>query len=253
MNIRLLRISTSLFLLLDAVLLSPDLSLVVGPSAIVASPVSSPYRILIEAMGSQTIIFHWAIHISLILISLFSTPVFLVDLFLWISTALFASAWNLNIYGLHFYILFSLFLVVSSRFLEMSELRTYGKILFALTYFNSGFSKLMTPEWRSGDALHLIFSSPELGGYPVIERFWWVIPSWSLMIIQLTYPVTSFFRKWRIPLLVLVSLSHFLIAFTMEFIIFSIYLMILNFIFLEQKIPENFSALSPSRKGPEEA
>lgn len=242
-----------MFLLLDSLLLTPDLSLVVGPSSLVASPSASAHRFLLEGLGTYASHFHWALHLGLILTALFSTPLFVIDLFIWLSTVLFASAWNLNIYGLHFYILFSLFLIVSSRFLEAGEVKKYGKILFALTYFNSGFSKILTPEWRSGEALQLIFSSPELGGFPLLDKFWWLIPGWFIMIIQLTYPVTSFLRGKRRLLLILIGISHFFIAVTMEFFLFSLYLIVLNFIFLEQKIPECFSGIWPSKRAPRQA
>lgn len=73
----------------------------------------------------------------------------------------------------------------------------YLTVQLILSYFQSGWVKVVNPEWRSGRALQQVFG---LSAYPVSEsvRLWAGRPqvllamSWSVMIFELLFPLALF-------------------------------------------------------------
>lgn len=73
----------------------------------------------------------------------------------------------------------------------------YLTIQLVLSYFISGWVKVVNPEWRSGQALSDVF---QFSAYPVSEslRAWAESPrllfyvSWSVMLFELVFPIALF-------------------------------------------------------------
>ncbi len=89
----------------------------------------------------------------------------------------------------------------------------YLAIQLTLSYFQSGWVKVVNPEWRSGRALQQVFA---LSAYPVSEnvRLWVERPqvlgvmSWSVMIFELLFPLALLNKTSLIIALVIATLFH---------------------------------------------
>lgn len=241
MNFELLRRFTFSFMLLELCFLLPDLDYVFGALALVPVNPGSPYGLFLNSLsgiglGRHTaVLLHWAMLMGLLLPGLFGKARMFSDVVAWLLVALWIGAWNLGVYGVHFYFVFCCLIFVFSHFTDGRSLSFGAKILFGLTYFNTGISKILTPEWRSGEALDVLLRSPELGNFPQLHLgVCWVIISWFIILIQLTYPLTSFLPRARRPLFFLVTATHLVAAVTVDLLLFSFFLVGLNYIFLEQ-------------------
>ncbi len=89
----------------------------------------------------------------------------------------------------------------------------YLAIQLTLSYFQSGWVKVVNPEWRSGRALQQVF---ELSAYPVSEnvRLWAGRPqvlramSWSVMVFELLFPLVLLNQTLLIVALGIAALFH---------------------------------------------
>ena len=89
----------------------------------------------------------------------------------------------------------------------------YLAVQLILSYFQSGWVKVVNPEWRSGRALQQVFA---LSAYPVSEnvRLWAGRPqvllamSWSVMIFELLFPLALFNQTVLIVALGIAALFH---------------------------------------------
>ncbi|HEY0894427.1 MAG TPA: HTTM domain-containing protein [Cellvibrio sp.] len=89
----------------------------------------------------------------------------------------------------------------------------YLAVQLILSYFQSGWVKVVNPEWRSGRALQQVFA---LSAYPVSEnvRLWagrpqvLLVMSWSVMIFELLFPLALFNKTLLIVALGIAALFH---------------------------------------------
>lgn len=90
----------------------------------------------------------------------------------------------------------------------------YLALQLVLSYFISGWVKIINPEWRSGLALQDVF---RFSAYPASEtlRKWADWPrilfaaSWSVMLFELLFPLTLFTQGTLIAGLVVAAVFHF--------------------------------------------
>ena len=89
----------------------------------------------------------------------------------------------------------------------------YLAVQLTLSYFQSGWVKVVNPEWRSGRALQQVFA---LSAYPVSEnvRLWAGRPqvlramSWSVMVFELLFPLALLDQTLLIVALGTAALFH---------------------------------------------
>lgn len=89
----------------------------------------------------------------------------------------------------------------------------YLAVQLILSYFQSGWVKVVNPEWRSGRALQQVFA---LSAYAVSEnvRLWAGRPqvllamSWSVMVFELLFPLALFNQTLLIVALSIAALFH---------------------------------------------
>ncbi len=89
----------------------------------------------------------------------------------------------------------------------------YLAVQLVLSYFQSGWVKVVNPEWRSGRALQQVFA---LSAYPVSEhvRLWAGRPqvllalSWSVMVFELLFPLALLNQTLLIVALGIAALFH---------------------------------------------
>ncbi len=90
----------------------------------------------------------------------------------------------------------------------------YLALQLVLSYFISGWVKVVNPEWRSGRALQDVF---QFSAYPVSEslRGWAQRPillgamSWAVMLFELVFPLTLLTQTTLIIGLVIAATFHF--------------------------------------------
>ncbi|TKC12409.1 hypothetical protein FA048_01975 [Pedobacter polaris] len=114
----------------------------------------------------------------------------------------------------------------------------YRKILqlhLCLIYVSSGFVKLTGMDWRSGEAIwqaihqirHNILLDVNydvIGNYPVLA----ILFSWSVLLIELFYPLLVFKSNIRNYGLILICLLHIGIAVSLGLYYFSLLMIIIN-------------------------
>lgn len=90
----------------------------------------------------------------------------------------------------------------------------YLAIQLTLSYFQSGWVKVVNPDWRSGRALQQVFA---VSAYPVSEnvRLWaqrpqlMLVMSWAVMVFELLFPLALFNQTWLMVALAIAALFHF--------------------------------------------
>lgn len=90
----------------------------------------------------------------------------------------------------------------------------YLALQLILSYFISGWVKIVNPEWRNGRALRDVF---QFSAYPVSEslRQWSASPqllflmSWGVMLVELLFPFSLFSKMSLIGVLVVTASFHF--------------------------------------------
>lgn len=90
----------------------------------------------------------------------------------------------------------------------------YLAVQLVLSYFQSGWVKMVNPEWRNGHALQQVFA---LSAYPVSEnvRSWarhsqvLQVMSWSVMVFELLFPLALMNQPLLLVALGVAALFHF--------------------------------------------
>lgn len=90
----------------------------------------------------------------------------------------------------------------------------YLALQLVLSYFISGWVKIVNPEWRKGSALQDVF---QFSAYPVSEslRGWTKHPrvlftmSWAVMLFELLFPFSLFTQPTLILALIIAATFHF--------------------------------------------
>lgn len=90
----------------------------------------------------------------------------------------------------------------------------YLALQLVLSYFISGWVKVVNPEWRSGQALQDVF---RYSAYPVSDslRKWadWprllLVMSWAVIVFELVFPLTLFTRTSLVVGLIIAATFHF--------------------------------------------
>lgn len=90
----------------------------------------------------------------------------------------------------------------------------YLALQLVLSYFISGWVKIVNPEWRKGQALQDVF---RYSAYPVSEslRDWanWprllLIASWAVMVFELVFPLALLQQETLIAALIIAAAFHF--------------------------------------------
>jgi hypothetical protein len=89
----------------------------------------------------------------------------------------------------------------------------YLAVQLMLSYFQSGWVKVVNPQWRNGSALQQVFA---LSAYPVSERvrLWaqrprvlWVM-SWAIIVFELLFPLALLNQTILIVALCIAALFH---------------------------------------------
>ena len=89
----------------------------------------------------------------------------------------------------------------------------YLALQLILSYFVSGYVKILNPEWRSGQALRDVFL---FSAYPVSEgmrdwaerpRLLWVM-SWAVILFEILFPIAFFLGDALILALIVAALFH---------------------------------------------
>lgn len=89
----------------------------------------------------------------------------------------------------------------------------YLAVQLMLSYFQSGWVKVVNPQWRNGTALQQVFA---LSAYPVSERvrLWaqrprvlWIM-SWAIIIFELLFPLALLNQTALIIALLIAALFH---------------------------------------------
>lgn len=116
-------------------------------------------------------------------------------------------------------ILFCLTLAHNLPVMQWQELALgYLALQLILSYFISGYVKVINPEWRSGQALHDVFS---FSAYPASEaiRSFAHRPkllqaaSWAVIIFELSFPFALLLPTTLIVALILAATFHLANAF----------------------------------------
>lgn len=151
-----------------------------------------------------------------------------------------------TLYGVHRYIEISLMLIVFAAITaDETVIWRWGKIFLCLTYFNTGWVKLMSPFWRNGDVIWTIHSyyfytkwgfMTTASLVPFVPVF--MLMSFVVILSQLMSPVLLFKPRWS-PAWILVDCSiHLISAVMLKLYVFSGFLIFLNLAFL-WSLPKN--------------
>ncbi len=156
----------------------------------------------------------------------------------WIFLNIWLSSHNISIDGSHSIMaVFLLILCVSKLLDDPALFFRWGKIFLCLIYFNTGYSKLMDSQWRSGELLWNL-SSAILTKYSVLSTAYLsplfpflFILGWFVIISQLLTATILFKPKLRSFFCVSEILIHVGIIFVMKFYLFSLLMILLNITF----------------------
>lgn len=110
-----------------------------------------------------------------------------------------------------------------------------GQISLALIYLQSGYNKLTSLAWPSGAAVHSIthltfFQNPFLN--LELSELQYVIISWLIISFELGFSILIWFKKFRIPLLIMGVIFHLGIVFFLGLADFGIVMILCYAVFL---------------------
>jgi hypothetical protein len=130
--------------------------------------------------------------------------------------------------------------VSASRFNELKyafhHLALAGiKIQICLVYVLAAWFKLGDADWMSGMAVYHTFQIPEYSNALLMSLPLWLcmVLNYATMVYQLLFPVTIWFRPFKIHLLAFGILQHLIIAFCMGMFSFGIIMIICYILFLK--------------------
>jgi hypothetical protein len=105
----------------------------------------------------------------------------------------------------------------------------------ALIYFLSGFDKLLTASWRSGDAIAYI-AALDYFANPIVSAMQFPFSNhtiaWFTILFELLFPIGIWFKNFRIPLLIVGVIFHIGIIYFLNLPDFGLLMIICYAIFL---------------------
>lgn len=186
--------------------------------------------------------------IMLVLALMLKVNYFIAALIFWLSLNLSRLAYpfvNGSDYVLNLFLFLSVFLSVTPVF--KSEVLRKNQIVIAnfallicriqlcLIYLLSGFDKVTSSAWRSGDAIHSIvnlefFMNPHIT-IPASKSFYLMI-AWVVILFELAFPVLIWFKRLRIYVLSAGILFHLIIIFVLSLPDFGLIMLLLYTLFI---------------------
>jgi len=171
----------------------------------------------IKSFSNEKIIFFSRLTLSIVLVTGFYTSWVLILLFILSLVMLnrFQGPYNGGADRMSLLILICLLLTHLAPNQYWKEVAFgYLALQLVLSYFVSGWVKIVNPDWRSGRALRDVF---EYSAYPVSQslRAWaksprlLLIMSWLVMLFELIFPFTLFSEQTLIIALVVAAGFHF--------------------------------------------
>ena len=97
-------------------------------------------------------------------------------------------------------------------------------IVLALTYSYSGYTKLLSPSWVSGDNIQFVLNNPLARDYFLRDLFLWLPPiflklaTWGVLVIELFFLPLVLFKKLRPVMWTLMLLIQIGFALSVEFL-----------------------------------
>jgi hypothetical protein len=111
-----------------------------------------------------------------------------------------------------------------------------AQLIVVCIYFISGWDKLLTESWRTGEAIAMIAQREQqvgVWGSAIVENALVNgMLSWTTIIFELAFAILIWFRRFRFPLLIMGVMFHLIIAFTLTLYDFSFVMIASYFIFL---------------------
>lgn len=109
------------------------------------------------------------------------------------------------------------------------------RIQFCLIYLMSGFDKLTSPAWQSGDAVYSItrldyFINPHIT-MPDSKTLY-VLLAWMIILFELLFPVLVWFRRLRVAVLAMGVIFHLVIIFGLSLPDFGLLMILLYSLFI---------------------
>lgn len=125
----------------------------------------------------------------------------------------------------------------------------FCRIQLCLIYVLSGFDKITSPAWRSGDAIYSIvnlelFANPHLS-IPDNKSLYLLL-AWTVILFELAFPVLIWFKQFRIYALVAGIIFHLVIIFGLSLPDFGLLMILLYSLFIpvRKKGKETTKAIS---------
>ncbi len=151
-------------------------------------------------------------------------------------------------YVLNLFLFFSIFLSITPAFKSEALHSTqqiisnftflFCRIQLSLIYVLSGFDKLTSHAWRSGDAVYSIsnleyFINPHLfisGNQTLFE-----VSAWTIILFELTFPLLIWFRRFRVYALLAGVIFHVGIIFVLSLPDFGIVMLLMYSLFISYR------------------
>jgi hypothetical protein len=108
-----------------------------------------------------------------------------------------------------------------------------------LIYFLSGYDKLMTSSWRTGEAISFVTSldyyTNSFMASSLSSPMSQLLVAWFVIVFELLFPVLVWFNRFRIPLLIAGVIFHLCIIYFLNLPDFGLLMILCYAIFLRQK------------------
>jgi len=126
----------------------------------------------------------------------------------------------------------------SSQIMLSNFVFLFCRIQLALIYALSGFNKLASEAWRSGDAIYSIinleyFFNPTLS--PHFHEAWCKVLAWGVILFELGFPILIWFKRFRIPILCMGVCFHIGIVLILSLPDFGAVMMLTYLLFLPRR------------------
>lgn len=195
--------------------------------------------------------FHWflALFLVLLLISLVVRINYISSILIfWFSLSLsklIIGVANGSDLILNIFLFISIFLVTTPRFkskalfeyqiLVSNAALLLGQIQIALIYLLSGYDKLTSAAWRSGAAVHSItqltfFQNPFVK--LALSEWQCIILGWFIILFEIGFAFLIWFKKFRVPMLIMGVIFHLSIVFLLGLADFGIVMILCYAVFL---------------------
>jgi len=100
---------------------------------------------------------------------------------------------------------------------------TAAWIVLAVSYSYSGYTKLFSPSWVSGDNISYVLNNPLARDYFLRDFFLWLPPiflqllTWTVLYVELFFAPLVLFKKMRLPMWLAMFVIQFGFAFLLNF------------------------------------